>query len=170
MMPTANDVVPPLCFTCDKPLTTTEELNRRIDWGADLCDACLHADINDSCWCVYGWYLGGDPRQFQPDEENSPEEIAAWWAACEAWESGTQVEPAAEEHGPWTEPATGTITLGERPSETAVGMCSAPRAYGTGAIHCDQHKQPLDAWKQWPTRHEQQPGPHATGSAEGGQD
>lgn len=37
----------------------------------------------------YGSFPGGDPRCFTPDEEvNTPEELAAWRAACEAWERG----------------------------------------------------------------------------------
>ena len=43
---------------------------------------------------TYGYYLGGDPRKFTPDEEcNTPEEIEAWKAACEAWERGEKVDP-----------------------------------------------------------------------------
>lgn len=161
---TVNDVVPPMCCTCDKPLTNPRELNRLIDLALPICDPCCEYEERDGCWCVYGWYLGGDPRQFEPDEENRPDEIAAWRSACEAWERGESVEPAAEEHGPWKDPATGKVTLGARPSETAVGVCSAPRAYGMGAIYCDQHKQPLDAWKSWPRKH----GEPATAPAEGG--
>jgi len=147
---TVNEVVPPRCERCERALVTREELNRRIDLALDLCDHCWTADIEDDCWCVYGWYLGGDPRQFQPDEENSAEEIAAWRAACTAWEQGRPVEPAAEEHGPWVDPETGAVTLGEQPSPAAVGVCHATRAYGQGEIYCEQHAQPADAWKSWP--------------------
>jgi hypothetical protein len=147
-----NDVSPPQCERCNRPLTTTEELNRRIDWAVDMCTACLEIEEADSCWCTYGWFIEGDPRQFQPDEENSEGEIAAWRAACAAWERGEYVNPAVEEHGPWVEAGTGRVTLGERPSTTAIGVCSAPRAYGQGALNCDQHKAPADAWKSWPIR------------------
>lgn len=38
----------------------------------------------------YGFFPGGDPRKFHPDEEsNSAEEIAAHKAACEAMDAGT---------------------------------------------------------------------------------
>lgn len=38
----------------------------------------------------YGFFPGGDPRSFSPDEEScTPEEIAAHKAACEAWDAGT---------------------------------------------------------------------------------
>ena len=42
---------------------------------------------------MYGVFPGGDPRDFKPDEECcSPEEIAAWKAACEEWERGEGVD------------------------------------------------------------------------------
>lgn len=172
MQPTVNDVLPPRCDTCDAALVHRSELERQIDSGILLCDHCWEADVEDDCWCVYGWYLGGDPRQFEPDEENTPAEIAAWRAACEAWEQGRAVEPAPEEHGPWTDPATGTVTLGARPSPTAVGACHAPRSYGQGASHCERHAQPPDAWRRWPIRHTElepvEPAPEARPSgAEG---
>lgn len=154
MSTTVNEIQPRACERCERLLFTTEERNRSIDLALDLCDHCWYQDIEDDCSCVYGWYLGGDPRQFEPDEENRPDEIAAWRSACEAWERGESVEPPAEEHGPWKDQATGRVTLGARPSATAVGVCSAPRAYGMGGIYCDRHKQPLDAWKRWPIRHE----------------
>ena len=38
---------------------------------------------------VYGTFMGGDPRNFAPDEDdNSPEEIARWKAACADFEAG----------------------------------------------------------------------------------
>lgn len=160
---TVNDVMPPRCESCERMLFTREELNRRIDRGVDLCDHCLAAEEQDACWCSYGWYLGGDPRQFEPDAENGEAEIAAWRAACEAWERGEHVEPAAEEHGPWIEPVTGKVTIGARPSPTAVGMCSAPRAYGMGAKYCDQHRAAPDAWRSWPIIH---PAPGTTDDAQ----
>jgi hypothetical protein len=42
----------------------------------------------------YGGYYGGDPRKFHPDEECcKPEEIAAWKAACAAWDRGETPDP-----------------------------------------------------------------------------
>jgi hypothetical protein len=47
----------------------------------------------------YGFLPGGDPRKFEPDEEvNTPEELAAWRTACEAWNRGEQAEPAFSSH------------------------------------------------------------------------
>ncbi len=150
---TVNDVVPPRCGVCDAALTTTTEPNRRIDWAVYICDACLEIDeIDEGCWCVYGWFINGDPRQFEPEAENSPAEIVAWRAACAAWDRGEYVNPAAEEHGPWVEPGTGRVTIGERPSPDSIGHCSAPRAYGMGTTYCDQHKALAGEWKRWPRR------------------
>jgi NAD(P)-dependent dehydrogenase (short-subunit alcohol dehydrogenase family) len=37
----------------------------------------------------YGYFPGGDPRRFQPDEECcKPDEIERWKADCAAWERG----------------------------------------------------------------------------------
>lgn len=150
---TVNDVVPPLCSGCDAPLTSKSEGARQIDFGSLICDACMEIDESDGCWCTYGWFINGDPRQFEPDEENSSGEIAAWRSACEAWTRGEYVNLAVEEHGPWVEPGTGRVSLGDRPSPESIGCCSAPRAYGMGALRCDQHKAPLDAWRSWPIDH-----------------
>ena len=43
---------------------------------------------------MYGYYPGGDPRGFSPDEESSTvEERAAHKTACEAWERGECPDP-----------------------------------------------------------------------------
>lgn len=46
---------------------------------------------------TYGYFHGGDPRDFHPDPECcTPEEIAAHKAACEAWDRGER--PKSEQH------------------------------------------------------------------------
>lgn len=46
---------------------------------------------------TYGYYNGGDPRDFSPDPECCTEtELAAHKAACEAWERGER--PESEKH------------------------------------------------------------------------
>lgn len=41
----------------------------------------------------YGFFPGGDPRKFQPDEEsNTEEELEAWRLACAEWDKGNQVD------------------------------------------------------------------------------
>lgn len=140
-MVTVNDVVPPRCMDCDKPLTTTKELNQRIDFGIDLCEACEAESEANECWCSYGFFHGGDPRLFVPDDEmNAPDEIAAWQEACAAWDRGDQAEPAPEEHGPWVDQETGAVTLGERPPGVVVGVCHAFRSFGMGSTYCEQHR------------------------------
>lgn len=43
---------------------------------------------------TYGYFLGGDPRNFTPDVECcTPEELAAHKAACEAWDRGARPDP-----------------------------------------------------------------------------
>lgn len=42
---------------------------------------------------MYGPFPGGDPREFTPDrEDNTPEEVAAWEAACAEWDTGNGVD------------------------------------------------------------------------------
>jgi hypothetical protein len=149
---TVSEMQPPRCFVCDHPLVSRTELNRRIDWATDVCDSCAEGPDDDDCWCSYGFYHGGDPRQFQPDEENPESEIAAWQLLCEAWDRGEQIQPDPEVHGPWIDPETGAVTIGARPSPDAVGTCSAIRSLGMGATYCGQHRPPADAWKSWPLR------------------
>lgn len=39
----------------------------------------------------YGFFCGGDPREFTPDGENTPEEHEAHRLACEAWDRGEKM-------------------------------------------------------------------------------
>lgn len=50
----------------------------------------------------YGFFPGGDPRDFHPDEESSTEEErASHKAACERWNAGyTTALPGSCVHGP----------------------------------------------------------------------
>lgn len=42
---------------------------------------------------TYGWFPGGDPREFSPDPESSTDaELARHRADCEAWEAGEGVD------------------------------------------------------------------------------
>ncbi len=42
---------------------------------------------------MYGGFHGGDPREFEPDEDsNTAEELQAWRDACAAWNEGRQEE------------------------------------------------------------------------------
>lgn len=57
----------------------------------------LLADMrNESQQTSYGFFLGGDPRRFSPDEEMcSPEELALHKADCARAERGEPLEGAA---------------------------------------------------------------------------
>lgn len=49
----------------------------------------------------YGFFIGGDPRRFSPDEESSTsEEIAAWKAACAEAEADEKARDLASPCGP----------------------------------------------------------------------
>ena len=49
----------------------------------------------------YGHFIGGDPRNFTPDEDASTEaERAAHAEACERWNRGDCEPKAPHEHGP----------------------------------------------------------------------
>lgn len=55
---------------------------------------------------TYGYYCGGDPRDFSPDRECcTAEEIAAWESACAAWERGERPDPGGP-HQPLAEGET----------------------------------------------------------------
>lgn len=44
----------------------------------------------------YGFFPGGDPRNFVPDEECcSPEEIESHRIACEEWDKGNRIAPSS---------------------------------------------------------------------------
>lgn len=48
----------------------------------------------------YGFFIGGDPRRFSPDEESStPEEVAAWKAACAEAEADEKARDLASPCG-----------------------------------------------------------------------
>jgi hypothetical protein len=59
----------------------------------DYLRVCANPDV------TYGYFHGGDPRDFCPDPEVcTPEELAAHKAACEAWERGERPELDVHRH------------------------------------------------------------------------
>ena len=61
---------------------------------------------------IYGFFHGGDPRNFYPDYECcSPKEISDHKAACELWDQaearGEEPTPEACQSGWHTDPETG---------------------------------------------------------------
>ena len=65
-------------------------------------------------YTLYGPFMGGDPRDFTPDEEMcTPEEISAWETACEEWNRGEGVD---------REPGCQTMGDGSAVSGTGFGL------------------------------------------------
>lgn len=99
------------CKTCG---TTERGRSACPGCGAVVCELCGDAEgefccdgeggcAECACCHGYGYYPGGDPRHFHPDEECcTPAEIAAHKAACEAWERGETPDPGGP-HLPLTE-------------------------------------------------------------------
>ncbi len=64
---------------------------------------------------IHGYFLGGDPRQFLPDEEmNTPGEMARWREACALW------------------------NLGERPQQIAAGCWNSGAGMGVGLQYIEE--------------------------------
>ena len=49
--------------------------------------------LEPTCYCYYGSFPGGDPRDFRPDPENATAELAEHRVLCAAWSSGQQDRP-----------------------------------------------------------------------------
>lgn len=70
------------CVRCWSPLVDGED-------ESEVCMGCADHMIPHEHG-GYGFFPGGDPRCFSPDSEESgttPEEHAAWVAACKAWDA-----------------------------------------------------------------------------------
>lgn len=60
-----------------------------ITLPAELAAELLERAGSEAVDQVYGGFMGGDPRDFVPDEDcSSPEEREAHRVACEAWSRG----------------------------------------------------------------------------------
>lgn len=93
--------------------------------------------------CGYGYYHGGDPRDFTPDSEScTPEELAAHKAACDAFDAaesaGTPMKPDPGGSG-WVAPGVHVlksnygIGVYRYPSECAeMAAAAIERARGGG--------------------------------------
>lgn len=46
-----------------------------------------------TCYCYYGSFPGGDPRDFRPDPDNATAELAEHRVLCAAWAAGQQDRP-----------------------------------------------------------------------------
>lgn len=83
------------CINCDKELTN--HLDTFGEVGKELCLKCFleteaidgDAEISDIEWC-YGFFPGGDPRDFSPDYEMcTVQEVDDWKKDCAEWEAGS---------------------------------------------------------------------------------
>jgi hypothetical protein len=63
------------------------------DEEADTLRAIADRIRSDAEDVSYGYFPGGDPRDFTPDEESiRPEEAARYKSDCEAWERGDHID------------------------------------------------------------------------------
>lgn len=93
---------------------------------------------------TYGYYPGGDPRDFVPDEECcTPEELARHREACEAWARGETPDPGGP-HVPLDQPTS------VEPSAAVVGPggrgWKTVAHYGLGT-YTIQDDTAVDAWQ-----------------------
>ena len=97
----------------------------------DLCAGC--ADCQPAMG-MYGFYNGGDPRRFTPDEECSTEaERELLRQHCEAWEKGER--PTVKVSGiEWTEAMTSTGRDGKAKTLPAGYKIVDRSAYGLGTM------------------------------------
>jgi len=61
------------------------------NWPIDLDD--LYSKRHPLVEITYGPFIGGDPRNYLPDEECcTPDEWAAWAMACTEWDAGEGID------------------------------------------------------------------------------
>jgi hypothetical protein len=81
---------------------------------------------------VYGYFHGGDPRDFTPDPECSTEaERAAWAEACRRWNNGDRT-PVARPNFSYTDPEGNVIVRG----------CGSPFGLGTYTVDLGEYEPP----------------------------
>lgn len=88
-------------------------------------------EVTDGDETMYGFFRGGDPRRFTPDEDDcTPEEIERWRQACALWDQGIEILPA-----PDVPPSR--VQLGDG---TLVPLCNRDESFGIGI---QRHDNPL---------------------------
>lgn len=112
--------------------------------GSRATDALEWAGIlAPDCFCTHGTYHGGDPRDFQPDDDQ-PEAVKRHVEDCAAWF-------LAEQTGT---PPPETRDLGKRVGAVAVGAFVQLDTYGYGTNLCQLHghapprSKPLLRWRR----------------------
>ena len=98
-----------ICTDCEKPLMVGIETFG--DAWDPLCSGCWYARQEPYRGCVYGFFTGGDPRNFSPDPEcSTDEEQEHHRQACALWDEaekrGEKPEPEKCPSG-WTVDANG---------------------------------------------------------------
>lgn len=95
-----------ICIACGSPIP--EPLEEYGDADMPMCQHCYFAPLDpNEREIVYGFFPGGDPRDFTPDDEScSPEEIVRWKEDCEAVERGEAI--GANHSGGWITFSDGT--------------------------------------------------------------
>lgn len=99
--------------------------------------------LEPQCFCTYGTYHGGDPRDFQPDDDQ-PEALKRHAQDCGAW-------ALAEALG---HPPPEARDLGQRVGAAAVGAFVQLDTYGYGTKLCQLHGhapppvKPLLRWRR----------------------
>lgn len=92
------------------------------------CDMCG----DEGVICGYGFFLGGDPRDFSPDVDScTPAELKAHEEACARWNAGT---PKDEGHS--------GIFVGDPEKGVAAIVCGHRFGIGTYTMPCDCKKPP----------------------------
>lgn len=81
----------------------------------------------------YGFFPGGDPRRFQPDSENTPEQLAAHEAAVKRW---NEAEAKGEPLPPAEKGSCNPVVL-ERDGEVVGGAIVCGSAFGLGGYEFD---------------------------------
>jgi len=75
------------CHFCEQDITDS-----KASYGSIYEPMCLkcHMEFQDEMNSpVYGLFVGGDPRKFQPDTQcSTPEEIALHAEVCAEWNAG----------------------------------------------------------------------------------
>lgn len=83
----------------DKAMTDAAAL--RADLRATAKALVIARQVMPEYDYVYGFFPGGDPRMFSPDEESSTaEEREAHKAACARWDAGDTAPKTPHEYGP----------------------------------------------------------------------
>lgn len=100
-----------------------------LDLGAiEARLAAARDEVTDGDEIMYGFFKGGDPRRFTPDEDECAlEEVARWRQACALWDQGVEILPAPE-----VPPSRVRLEDG-----TEVPLCARDESFGIGVQRYD---------------------------------